>query len=376
VEATFWLRVAGYLTWIVCSIPGIVALIGGRMSTAQGAAWAASFAAFGLAFTLCSRRFRLFSARPALISLIAAQSTAGLMLVWTSGDGMPAATLVVVAAELQAVFSSRVSLAWVAAQSVLLSAVFWMQTEPLSALVGTGAYAAFQMFAIAASWLAFNERSAREDLARTNAELTATRDLLAENSRVAERLRISRDLHDALGHHLAALSIQLEVASRLTSGQAADHVREAHAIARLLLSDVRDVVSRLRGGNRVDLTHALRSLAAGAGPIRIHLEMPDRLDLDDSAQAHAVLRCVQEIITNAARHGAAQNLWIRIAQRSEGLDLAARDDGRGASEWTWGNGLIGMRERFEEYAGRIEVRSALGEGFEVRGFMPRPEALA
>jgi signal transduction histidine kinase len=289
VEATFWLRVAGYLTWIVCSIPGIVALIGGRMSTAQGAAWAASFAAFGLAFTLCSRRFRLFSARPALISLIAAQSTAGLMLVWTSGDGMPAATLVVVAAELQAVFSSRVSLAWVAAQSVLLSAVFWMQTEPLSALVGTGAYAAFQMFAIAASWLAFNERSAREDLARTNAELTATRDLLAENSRVAERLRISRDLHDALGHHLAALSIQLEVASRLTSGQAADHVREAHAIARLLLSDVRDVVSRLRGGNRVDLRHALRSLAAGAGPIRIHLEMPDRLDLDDSAQAHAVL---------------------------------------------------------------------------------------
>jgi signal transduction histidine kinase len=83
---------------------------------------------------------------------------------------------------------------------------------------------------------------------------------------------------------------------------------------------------------------------------------------------------VQEIITNTARHAAAQNLWITIVQRPDGIDLHARDDGRGSPDVRWGNGLRGMRERFEEYAGRIEFQSIAGQGFEVRGFMPRPEA--
>jgi signal transduction histidine kinase len=107
--------------------------------------------------------------------------------------------------------------------------------------------------------------------------------------------------------------------------------------------------------------------------VKIHLDMPDRLDLDDSAQAHALLRCVQEIITNTARHALAQNLWIAIVQRPDGIDLNARDDGRGSPDVRWGNGLRGMRERFEEYAGRIDFTSTAGHGFEVRGFMPRPE---
>jgi signal transduction histidine kinase len=83
---------------------------------------------------------------------------------------------------------------------------------------------------------------------------------------------------------------------------------------------------------------------------------------------------VQEIITNTTRHASAQNLWITIAQRPDGIDLHARDDGRGSPEVQWGNGLRGMRERFEEYSGRVDFRSAVGQGFEVRGFMPRPEA--
>ena len=83
------------------------------------------------------------------------------------------------------------------------------------------------------------------------------------------------------------------------------------------------------------------------------------------------MRCVQEIITNAARHGGARHLWVRIETRADGIDLHARDDGRGAAEVTWGNGLTGMRERFAEYDGRIEVAPGAGRGFEIHGFMPR-----
>jgi signal transduction histidine kinase len=216
---------------------------------------------------------------------------------------------------------------------------------PMTALTAGGAFAGFQMFAVATASLAHGESVARQELARANAELVATRELLAENSRVAERLRISRDLHDTLGHHLTALSLQLEVASRLTDGAAAGHIREAHAVTKLLLSDVRDVVGRLRRSSHVDLSQALRALTRTPGTLDIHLDVPERLDLEDPAQAHALLRCVQEIITNTSRHASARNLWIAVTQRPDGINLHARDDGRGVSSLECGHGLRGFMPR-------------------------------
>jgi signal transduction histidine kinase len=162
------------------------------------------------------------------------------------------------------------------------------------------------------------------------------------------------------------------VASRLASGQSEGHIREAHAITKLLLADVRDVVSQMRETGRVDLAQALREVTAAHGPMKIHLDIPDALPIDEPDRAHALVRCVQEIITNATRHGAAANLWIRIVPQPGGIELHARDDGRGAREVTWGHGLTGMRERFGELSGSIDVTAGSGRGFEVHGFMPRP----
>jgi signal transduction histidine kinase len=271
------------------------------------------------------------------------------------------------------VLPPRLALGVIAINTILIGVSVGLRASWAPAVSAAIAFGGFQLFALATSVLALSERAGREQLARTNAELLATRSLLEENSRVTERLRIARDLHDTLGHHLTALSLQLDVASRLTSGAAAGHVQEAHAIAKLLLSDVRNVVSEMRD-SRLDLADAVRALTGAAGPLQIHLEMPASVDVDDAAQAHALLRCVQEIITNASRHAAARNLWIRIENTGDGIDLHARDDGRGTALVTWGNGLKGMRERFEEYAGRVEFISAEGRGFEVHGFMPRVEA--
>ena len=307
-----WLRGAGFATWLVCGVPLAAELSTGDIPAAGVAFAVAGFLLFGAAFwvntgAIC-RRF----GRPARIALLALQVAGGFLMVGLTGNGLPGATLVIVASQLPRLFSPRAALTWVGVQSAVLVVILLETDGRISAVAGGAAFAGFQVFALAAAWLAHSERSAREDLARSNAELKATRELLAENSRVAERLRIGRDLHDTLGHHLTALSIQLEVASRLTEGAAADHIREAHAVARLLLSDVRGTVSTLRGSSRIDLSQALRSLANASAPVTIHLEMPERLDVDDSAQAHALLRCVQEIITNTARHAAAQNLWITI----------------------------------------------------------------
>jgi signal transduction histidine kinase len=242
----------------------------------------------------------------------------------------------------------------------------------------------FMLFAAASSFLVRSEAAARAQLALANSELLATRAMLVETSRVEERLRISRDLHDTLGHHLTALSLQLDVAARLSDGKAADHIRQAHAVARLLLGDVRDVVSRLRDTSQPDVAEAIRSLAAqqGTGPaeggsgehVAIHLDLAETFIVDDAPRAEILLRCVQEIITNTARHAQARNLWICLEARPDGIALHARDDGRGADVVTCGNGLTGMRERFEQFSGHVEFSAGPGAGFEIRGFLPTPAA--
>ena len=383
VRSEKWLNWAAYGTWLVVSLPTIAVIAYGELPAWKAVSWVVAFVAFGVGFSLCAGGpdAAHTAMRPGatprrgfgfVIPVLAMQTVASLAMIFLSGNGTEGATLVIVAAEAAAVLPMWGAWAWVAGQTLLLGVIWALFDDLVDALTASGSFAGFQAFAIAAMSLARSERAMREDLSRAHAELVATQSLLAENSRIAERLRISRDLHDTLGHHLTALSLQLDVASRLTSGQAAEHVREAHAITRLLLGDVRSVVSEMRETSRLNLADAVRALAGGAGALQVHLDLPGTLELDEPDQAHALLRCVQEIITNASRHGGAKNLWIRIARNADGIDLHARDDGRGAAHITWGNGLKGMRERFEEFSGRIEVTPGAGRGFEVHGFMPGP----
>ena len=377
-----WLDAAAYATWLVAGFPQLIAIAAGDFTGWRAAVWLAAFLLFGALFTACTRTrvaVRLADARSPqaarrwrAVSLLALESLAGLTMMALSDSGTVGATLVIVVAQAAAVLPPAGAWAWLAAHT-MASAILWSAHGWITAVTVAGAFAGFQAFAVATMTLARSERAAREELMRAHAELSSTQSLLAESTRVAERLRISRDLHDALGHHLTALSLQLEVASRLTDGPAAKHVQQAHAITRLLLSDVRDVVGTLRQEGRVDLGSAIRALVSNTGVVDVHLEMPDELLVDDPEQAHALLRCVQEVVTNAARHGHARNVWIRIEPRDDGIDLHARDDGRGAAELKLGHGLTGMRERFAQHAGRVDITAAPGRGFEIHGFLPRAQ---
>ena len=371
-RAERWLDWAAYATWLVVGLPAIVAIGSGDIGGWKAVLWVAAFVTFGAAFTFCVRAGAMGGSPRRAVLPLALESLAGFTMMALSDNGTVVATLVIVAAQAAAVFPSWAAWMWLAGQTLLIGWLWEAYDGWITAVTVAGAFAGFQAFAIATMSLARSERAAGEALTRANAELKSTQSLLAESTRVAERLRISRDLHDTLGHHLTALSLQLEVASRMTEGQAARHVEQAHAITRLLLGDVRDVVSTLRDEGRIDLGSAIRALIANTGMLAVHLDMPDALTLDDPEQAHALLRCVQEIVTNAARHGGARSVWIRIEPRSDGIDLHARDDGRGATELTLGHGLTGMRERFEQHAGRVDITPGAGRGFEVHGFLPRP----
>ncbi|HKV08820.1 MAG TPA: sensor histidine kinase [Thermoanaerobaculia bacterium] len=278
--------------------------------------------------------------------------------------------LVLTAAALGSILPLRPALLWVAAQTVGYGWIASLVFNSGVPVVVTLSFAGFQLFALHSAATARREREAREELARAHAEVLATRQLLEDSSRAAERVRISRELHDVMGHHLAALSLSLEAARHAPPEETSRHVETAQSLTRRMLREVRRVVSRLREATPVDLAGALATLAAGTGRPEVHLTIPEELRIDDPERAHALLRCAQEALTNAIRHAGAKNVWIELTQGPQEIELRARDDGRGAATIQAGNGLLGMRERLEKLGGQLAVDSAPGHGFAVTARVP------
>jgi signal transduction histidine kinase len=216
-------------------------------------------------------------------------------------------------------------------------------------------YGTFHLFALLTARSAEEAATARDEAVFLNRELVATQHLLSEASRQSERTRIARDLHDLVGHHLTALSINLQIAERLTSGEAKEKIGESRALARLLLSDVRDAVSTLREESAVDFDKAVRLLVEQVPRLDISLDIQDGLAIDEFEVAESLLRCVQEALTNTLRHSGAKKSWIRVWQDEEGAHLEIHDDGQGSENVVEGNGLKGMRERLAHLKGSLDI---------------------
>ena len=355
----------GLVTVVVTAVPRLIA---GPVPFLQ----VAGLVAFGALFFYASRHA---CDRRLLVALLVAQSLIALGLIRLDPGTLMPILLIIVAAEVGAHFSAVIVGLWIVAQTAGLSivaAMLHLQAIWVSAL----AYGMFQIFAAVTTHIADSETEARRELARANAELRVATELLGVSSRVAERLRIARDLHDLIGHHLTALSLNLEVASHLATGDARESVEKSKELTKQLLADVRRVVSRLREDEPIDLGHALEAMRDIVGTPRIHVDMPADLAIDDSAVAHVTLRCVQEIVTNAVKHSAGQNLWLRIARDNGELVIDARDDGVGAAAVLAGNGLRGLRERVEALRGRVEFTTRPGEGFAIHAALPLEGATA
>lgn len=231
-------------------------------------------------------------------------------------------------------------------------------------------YAGFSTFVFVTGYVAKLQAAARDEQRRLNAELRATRTLLAENSRVGERLRISRELHDLLGHHMTALCLNLEVAGHLTEGLAQEHVKQSHTLAKLLLSDVREAVSEMRHGGSIDILASIEPLLLSVPNLQIELKADSGLRLEDPAQAQVLLRCVQELITNTIKHARAKKLELTLQKLDNLLILKSEDDGVGVELAKLGNGLQGMKERVAEMNGRLLIQTAPNKGFSVTISLP------
>ena len=355
----------GVITWVIVTVPTVVWQIEAYGALAPQTTWlVVALGAFLVFFLLACREG---CNRTQEIILLILQAGVAYWCVAQQPNGFVAVLLVIVAGQLGG-YGLRVSTAVCVAMTLVLAVILRMHSA--QGLAVAMAYFAFFLFAAYTAHIAHSEVEARQALAQANAELTLTSGLLDISSRTSERLRIARDLHDLLGHHLTALTLNLETASHLTDGGAREQIEKSKAIARNLLADVRSVVDRLRDQEPVDLSAALQSLGDVINMPLLHLEIPRELSVTDAHVAQVALRTVQEIVTNSVRHSGARNLWLTLATSDHTLAIDARDDGGGTDEVRFGNGLRGIRERVEQVSGSLEVSSMRGRGFSVRVRLP------
>jgi signal transduction histidine kinase len=208
--------------------------------------------------------------------------------------------------------------------------------------------------------------------------------------RVAEeRLRIARELHDVLVHHLSLISIQSGAAimRRRSRPEFADQALETiRAAAHEALDEVRTTLGVLRndaadpaiGTNPVPALARLPVIVerANSADVRVELDVDGTpRDLPAPVEADA-FRIVQEALTNAVRHARAQLVRIRIVHAPDGLIIEVCDDGHGEFEDSAarpGHGLSGMRERALLLGGQLEAGPLETGGFRVWARLPAAE---
>jgi signal transduction histidine kinase len=385
------LRYAGLFTWAAVGLwllnvwldPSFVPPEPGEVLSLRILRWLAVYLVFGVVYWWITRS--LGQRRPGFAdhALLLVLTACAIGVSYFSGSGLGSILLMVLAGLLPWLLRLPVGVAWLIGSNLATVPVFVnaLDFPPMIGVLQSLLYLGFSSFVFVTALVARQQAEAREEQRRLNAELRATRALLGESVRVNERTRISRELHDLLGHHLTALSLNLEVAGHLApEGRAREHVQQAHTLAKLLLTDVREAVSQLREGGAIDLAAALQPLSENVPALDIHMDIEAPLTLDDPERAHVLLRCTQEIITNTVRHANAHNLWIHARREGGNIVVDARDDGRGADALVAGNGLRGMRERLLQYGGdlRIETqpRPHPEAGFRLRLTLPASATLA
>jgi two-component system, NarL family, sensor histidine kinase LiaS len=201
------------------------------------------------------------------------------------------------------------------------------------------------------------------DLAKSNSMLA----LAAErNARAAERLALSRDLHDSVSQHLFSLAMgtnDLASLIRRDPNKAASQAEQLSTMAAQAQDDLREVLSQLRSETTgqgllesiTDFINLWRKRYEISVSLNVHLQRALPIVLEN-----VLYRVCQEAFNNIARHAKAKNVTVTLKQEAEGFCLHITDDGQGfnVEAENMGFGLLGMRERVRAVGGTLELNSS------------------
>jgi signal transduction histidine kinase len=226
------------------------------------------------------------------------------------------------------------------------------------------------------------ERTALEDRTR---ELEAEREVTAAQAVALDRVRIARELHDVVAHHVSAMGVQAG-AARAVMDRDPDAARTALAgveqSARSALDELRHLLETLRTPN-VDAPSASTVRLAGLPALIAHATenglpttltiVGDEVPLPDLVQVN-LYRVAQEALTNARRHGGPDAAAdVRLRYGADAVELEITNTGRAAEPLRPGLGIVGMRERAAASGGTLEAAPRARGGFLVRLRVPLRE---
>lgn len=297
----------------------------------------------------------------------------------------------------------RTPLRWVAV-TVVLGVLAWAVYEERQfrtlGLISTRSYVLASVVGILGNlvfligpWVLGNVTRARaqreRDLAAANRALVVSRAEAERRAVTDERVRIARELHDVVAHHVSVMGVQAAAARRtIQSSPAAatealadveESSRQAVSELYRLLGFLRSPFSEGSGGSAVDLPAptleqlpALQRQTAAAG-LAVSLsttgERPSNLPKSVDLSAY---RIVQEALTNALKHSGAHEAEVTVSYEADAVGLVVRDRGRGPTgePSAGGNGLVGMHERVALHGGQFSAGPADGGGFVVEAHLP------
>lgn len=230
-------------------------------------------------------------------------------------------------------------------------------------------YLGISVFVILVGFIIVAERKSRQRAEALAQEVEA----LAAN---LERTRIARDIHDALGHTLTTLGVQLEVAQKLRQrnpAQALQALDTAKLLTDQCLEDVRRALQTVRQSD-FNLNQALVALVEQLGKsqsftISTNINLPS-LPLQTNQHLY---RIVQEGLTNIQKHANASDVRLRTWTTVNSIHLTLSDNGQGFDPKGSGSGfgLQGMRERAHILGGDLKIISTPDRGTQIQVIIPR-----
>ena len=209
-------------------------------------------------------------------------------------------------------------------------------------------------------------------MGRKNADLRRSREEVEALATIAERERISRDLHDLLGHTLSLITLKAELARKLSErgdAKATAEIADVERISREALRQVREAVEGYRKSG-LDGELARARLACEAREIEFSADVA-AIDLESRHEATLAM-VLREAVTNVVRHSRASFCRIALARSRGAVSLTVHNDGVARSAKRQdrarlaGHGLLGMRERLSQVGGELHIETADGWLLEAR----------
>jgi signal transduction histidine kinase len=317
--------------------------------------------------------------RPVVAVLVSAAGVSGAML--SSHDTTLEALALLIGVGLCAYKAGRraAMIAGLAgAVGIALAPAFAPTSTPLSSTLANG------LLVVVAAMAGLSARAQRSYAIQLEHHSRELEDLRATEAReivAQERLRIAREVHDVVGHALAAIALHSRVGARRVgrdpsgTAQAFEEITE---LASGALAETRDAVGQLRTNGSADLQpcrglddldELVAAFRASDVPVTLRRE-GDGPPVPTVVQS-AAYRIVQESLSNVARHALPASATVLVRREAQTLVVDVSDAGENpADPGVGGHGLIGMRERASGLGGTLEAGPDPGGGWRVRAILP------